>query len=275
MTALLELPIPKTSVETKKRDYISFSAIATYQQCPLKYYFKYIVGLPEEVVSSSLVLGGAIHSAVEFHFNQLMIGNAAPDHDALLRSFWDEWRDRGEEVEIRFGKNEDVTKIADLADRILTEFRQSDLATPNGSILGVEEQLRGELIPGIPDLLARIDLITETDDELTITDFKTSRSRWSGVQAEDSGEQLLLYSELAKQLAPHKRMRLEFAVITKTASPVAERWPVTYDPARIDRTRQIVDHVWQAIQAGNFYPAPSPLSCGGCPFRDPCRKWRG
>ena len=275
MTGLLELPTQQTVKQPKMRDYISYSAISTYQQCPLKYFFKYIAGLPEEVVSSSLILGGAIHSAAEFHFDQLMMGNPAPDRDMLLSAFWDEWHERAEEVEIRFGKNEDINKIAEMADRILVEFQQSELAIPQGQILGVEEQLRGELIPGIPDLLARIDLITATDDELTITDFKTSRSRWNGVQAEDSGEQLLLYSELAKQLAPGKRIRLEFAVITKTATPVAERWPVTYDPTRIARTRQVIERVWNAIEAQTFYPAPSQMTCGSCPFREPCRKWRG
>ena len=46
-----------------QRDYISYSAISTYQLCPLRYYFHYIVGLPERTVSASLVFGSAIHRA--------------------------------------------------------------------------------------------------------------------------------------------------------------------------------------------------------------------
>ncbi|MDA0814219.1 MAG: PD-(D/E)XK nuclease family protein [Verrucomicrobia bacterium] len=275
MTTLLTSPTQKTPAPKVERDYISFSAISTYQQCPLKYYFKYVEQLPEEVVSASLVLGGAIHSAAEFHFNELMIGNPTPDHDTLLSVFWDAWRDRGEEAEIQFGKNDDVNSIGKMADRILREFRQSDLAKPHGQILGVEEQLRGELVPGVPELLARIDLIVESDDALTVTDLKTARSRWSQDQAEDSGEQLLLYSELVRRLVPGKELRLEFAVITKAAKPVAERLTVTFDPRRIARTKQVVERVWGAIESGRFYPAPSPIACGGCPFRDPCRKWAG
>ena len=33
------------SVVGRKRDYISHSAITTYQQCPLRYRFKYVDGL--------------------------------------------------------------------------------------------------------------------------------------------------------------------------------------------------------------------------------------
>jgi CRISPR/Cas system-associated exonuclease Cas4 (RecB family) len=261
--------------QTNDRDYISYSAISTYQQCPLKYFFKYIEGLPEETVSSSLVLGGAIHSAVEHHFNELMVGNPAPDQDTLLSAFWESWGDRGEEAAIQFGRGEDVNTVAKMADRILRQFRKSDLVEPRGRIIGVEETLRGELISGVPDLLARIDLIVESDDALTITDLKTSRSRWNASKADDSGEQLLLYSELVQQLVPGKAVRLEFAVITKAATPVAERFSVTYDPKRIARTKKVVERVWQSIQSGNFFPAPSPIACGGCPFHEPCRGWRG
>ncbi len=274
MTSVLQSSPPSSRSPATPRDYISYSAISTYQQCPLKYYFKYIENLPEESVSSSLVLGGAIHAAAEFHYNQLMIGNPSPNHDTLLAVFWDEWRDRAEEAEIRFGKKEDSNTIGKLADRVLQAFADSDIANPDGHILGAEEQLRGVLVPGVPDLLARIDLIVETEDALTITDLKTSRSRWSGNQADDSAEQLLLYSELARQLAPQKTLRLEFAVITKTASPSVERWPINHDATRIARTKQIIRRVWKAIETGNFFPAPSPISCGGCPFRKPCRAWQ-
>ncbi|MBX3452779.1 MAG: PD-(D/E)XK nuclease family protein [Planctomycetaceae bacterium] len=275
MTALMKSPTSHIPTPTVERDYISYSAISTYQQCPLKYFFKYIEGLPEETVSTSLVLGGAIHSAAEFHFNELMIGNAAPDHDTLLAVFWDAWRGRAEEVEIRFGKSEDLDAIAKLADRILTAFRESELSQPHGTILGVEEQLRGELVPGIPDLLARIDLIVETDDAVTVTDLKTARTAWSPAQAEDSAEQLLLYSELVGRLVPRKKVRLEFAVITKAAKPVAERLPVTHDQSRIERTKRIVERVWRSIETGNVFPSPSPIACGSCPFRSPCRHWVG
>ncbi len=72
------------------------------------------------------------------------------------------------------------------------------------------------MIDGCPDLLGRLDLLVETDDALVVTDLKTSRSRWSGEQVEDQSAQLLLYSELVSRLSPGKRVRLQFAVLTKT-----------------------------------------------------------
>ncbi len=258
-----------------QRDYVSYSAISTYQQCPLRYYFRYLEGLEESFVSASLALGGAVHSAAEFHFNELMCGNSPPDHDTLLSVFWDGWKSRAETAEIRFGKKDDLDSIAKTADRIITAFRDSDIARPTGNIIGIEEELRKELIPGMPDILGRVDLIVESDEDLTITDLKTARTRWSAEQAERSGEQLMLYAALAKDFAPEKPIRLEFAVITKAAKPTVDTLPVTFNQQRVDRTKLVMQRVWQSIQDGHFFPSPSPMSCPSCPFRGPCDAWPG
>ena len=154
-------------------------------------------------------------------------------------------------------------------------FQESDVARLEGRILGVEEQLRGVILPGVPDLLARIDLLVETDDELIVIDFKTAKSRWNSGQADSNAEQLLLYAELAGELTPEKTLRLEFAVLTKTKKPDLERHVVSFDSERINRTKRVVGQVWKAITSGVFYPAPSPMNCPTCPFRKPCRDWRG
>jgi ATP-dependent helicase/DNAse subunit B len=49
------------------RDYLNYSAISLFQACPLRFYFKYILGLPEETIAASLLFGQAVHAAVQFH----------------------------------------------------------------------------------------------------------------------------------------------------------------------------------------------------------------
>ncbi|MDB5342025.1 MAG: hypothetical protein JWP89_402 [Schlesneria sp.] len=258
-----------------QRDYISFSAISTYQQCPLKYFFKYIEGLEDKFATTSLALGGAIHSAAEFHFNELLAGSPPPDHDTLRGVFWEEWQSRCNAASIRFGKGEDLDSVEKTADRVIAAFRDSEFARPTGTILGIEEELRLPLIPGLPDILGRIDLIVDTDDALKIIDLKTARSRWSTDQAERAGEQLMLYAALAKDLVPGKPMQLEFAVITKTANPTVECFPVSLREFRIERTKRVMESVWSAVQSRHFYPAPSPMTCPSCSFRNECDAWIG
>ena len=275
MIELMTKPAAQRALPAAKvRDYISFSAIKTYQQCPLRYFFKYVVGLPEESVSASLVFGSAIHRSIEHHFRELLAGKPLPELDALLAVYRQEWGDRNG-GQIRFGKEETKGSLDSLALRMLAAFAASDLAVPEGRILAVEEELRGSLIPGLPDLLARIDLIVETPNELVIADWKTSRTRWSAEQVEESASQLLLYSDLVRQLAPGKALRVEFAVLTKTKLPSAERHGFLVDPTQVERTKATVARVWWAIEAEHFYPAPSAMGCAACPFRQPCRQWTG
>lgn len=258
-------------VVVAKRDYISFSAVRLYQQCPLRYYFKYIAGLAEETIGASLIFGSAIHRAVEHHFRCLLEGQAAPSLSDLVVEYRKGWCDRA--APIRLAKDENETAYHSLAAKMLKAFAESAVAKPVGKILAVEETLRGEVIPGLPDLLGRVDLIVEEPEEIVISDWKTSRARYSPDQVEDSTEQLLLYSELARDFAPGKRVRLEFAVLTKTKETSIDRHSSPADPLRVARLKRVVERVWQSIEAAHFYPAPSQMNCGGCPYRDACRKW--
>jgi RecB family exonuclease len=272
-TELLEQPPIRPSPSTG-RDYLSFSAIRLYQTCPLKFYYRYCLGLPEDTVSSSLVFGGSIHRSFELHFRELLAGNAAPSLAAMLDEYREGWKER-EMEEVRFGKSEDRESLGLLAERILTAFQQSDVAQPRGQILAVEEELRGPVVPGCPDILGRVDLIVDTGSELVVSDWKTARSRWSHEQAEDAAEQLILYAELAKDFAPGKPLKLEFVILTKAKEPVVDRHLMPVDPAQVTRTKAVVEKVWRAIESGNFYPAPSAMNCPSCPYRAECRSWSG
>src|SRR5438105_14636063 len=95
----------KISVVGKGRDYVSFSSIGAYQACPLRYFFKYVAGLPEESVAAALIFGTAIHRAIEHHYRELLAGNAPPSVDAMIEAYSAGWQDR-EGTPVRFGKEE-------------------------------------------------------------------------------------------------------------------------------------------------------------------------
>ena len=266
-TVPCDLPMPA-------RDHISYSSISLYQQCSLKYFFKYVAQLPEATVPASFVFGRAIHRAVEFHFRELLAGNATACLDTLLAEFQAGWDEQPDDT-ISYPKSESRDSLGHLADRMLRAFLDSEVSRPVGRIIGIEEELRGPLIAGAPDLLARLDLLFESDDAITITDFKTSRSAWSEQHAKDAAEQLLLYGELVRRLLPHKPLRLEFLVATKTKDVSITRHVIPFDQRRLDRTKRVIERVWRAISAGHFFPSPSPMNCPTCPFRDPCRRWTG
>ena len=201
--------------------------------------FKYVLGLPERTIASSLVLGSCLHKAVQYRFEQLMMGREA-DLDTLLAVFQDEW-EVFEERNIRYGDGETRDEIGRMADKLLKEFLRSEFSRPQGNVIGVEEELRGQVIPGCPDLLARVDLIVDAGSHFLVADFKTSRCTWNDFKVEDQAPQLFLYSELVRPLADGKPIKLAFAVLTKTKQPVLTVHDVPLDPHQVERTKRTVE----------------------------------
>jgi len=267
-------PANETAKNLTGRDYISWSALSTFRTCPLKYKFRYVDGLPEESVSSALVFGTGIHTAIEQHFQALLAGDEQPDVERLMFAYRSAWLPHDPDA-ISFGTKETRESLDDLASKMLTAFLASPMAGVQGRVLGVEEEIRGMLVEGVPDLYGRVDLMTEDEDSLVITDIKTSRGKWSPEQVEDSGEQLLLYSKLASEISPGKKIATRFLVLTKTKEPVVEEHVREVEPVAVKRTLAGVERVWRAIESGVFYPAPSVVTCSGCGYREACRAWVG
>lgn len=95
------------SVLSGRRDYISYSAVRTFQVCPLKFRFRYLDGLPESCTSSSLVFGSSIHAAIEACFQALLVGEPPPDLDALMAAYRQFWQANQTE-QIQFGSAESL-----------------------------------------------------------------------------------------------------------------------------------------------------------------------
>jgi putative RecB family exonuclease len=220
------------------------------------------------------VFGTGIHTAVEQHYQAHLAGDPKPDLDALLFAYRSAWLPHEPDA-IQFGSSETRASLDALAARMLTAFLSSPAASVQGRVLGVEEEIRGMLVEGVPDLYGRVDLLTEDADTLVVTDIKTSRGKWSPEQVEDSGEQLLLYSHLASEISPGKKIATRFLVLTKTKEPVIEEHVREVEPAAVKRTLAGVERVWRAIESGVFYPAPSTMNCASCGYRAACRAWAG
>jgi len=252
-------------------DHLSYSAIHSFRTCPRQFLFRYVLRLPDEQTFSSLVFGTAFHSAIECHFRSILEGQPLLDLDTLLAIFWDAWH--AEEKPIHFNKKEDLNSIGHLADRMLRAFQASDFARPEGRVIAIEEKIRGVVSDSCPEFVARIDLITQTDEALVVTDFKTAISRWNPAKLEVAIPQLLIYRKLIEDMTDGLPVKLNFAVLTKRKKPILTIHQVEHDSELLATTCQRVDDVWHAIQEGGFNPVPSPAHCPRCPFQETCRTW--
>jgi putative RecB family exonuclease len=273
-------PATRLAQQITGRPYLSYSQISLMRSCPRKFAFSYIEKVPPDFVSSSLIFGSAIHRALELYYRCRLEGTLI-SKPGMMAAYLNAWRSPeprpAKPIPVRFNKGEDERSLSELADRILTSFLASPLAEPKGIILGIEEEITIELDATLPDLLARVDLVTETDNALHVIDFKTSRSRWTDQKAQEAGQQLLLYGlsvqDMCRSLG--RAIKLHFAIITKAKKPVVQLIPVANDGVNSTSLTESVGQIWQAIQSGNFYPSPSPQNCSTCPYRSRCPAFTG
>lgn len=274
-------PANQLAMQITGRSYLSHSQLSLLRSCPRKFAFVYLEKARPDFVPSSLLFGGAIHAALEMYFRARLEGLEIT-HSALLSGFWDAWKTNqsknGDDLPVRYNQGEDIDTIHALADRMLLAFMDSPLATPKGTIIGVEEELTISLDPALPDLLSKVDLVTQTDGALHLVDWKTSRSRWNQEKAAASADQLVLYGVTASRMSEylHLPVKLTFAIITKAKkSPQVQLFPIATDAARVQLLKENVHSLWSAMQSGNFYPAPSPQHCTTCPFKSRCPVFAG
>jgi CRISPR/Cas system-associated exonuclease Cas4 (RecB family) len=259
------------------RPHQSHSETRTYLSCKLKWYYTYCEKAKPERVSAALLLGIGIHTSIELHFQRIMASEPKPSMDEMLKVFDAGWEEQAQDIPVIYSRGQDRASIRKLVADMLKVFQASEHAEPVGQIIGLEESFKTKLHPNLPDLAGRVDMITydEAANELLITDFKTSRSVWGPGQAQDQATQLMLYAEGCGEIARDlgATLALQFIVITKTKQPKIEAIRIELDPAKVERSRQTLLAVFQAMQTGIIYPAPDPMSCSSCGYRERCKKW--
>ena len=270
-------PVPTKPKGVTGRDFISWSQLNTFRRCPLQYRFRYLDKVEPEYIASSLLIGSSIHSAIELYHCRELEGSALPGLDELEAQFWVEWKDRTEEAaEVRFSKREsDENAVQHLAHRMLSSFLESPHRHTEGVIIGIEERISERVLEGCRPLLGIVDLVFQSDDRLVVRDYKTAGRKWNQGNAESNAGQLELYGELVKRLVPDLQLSFEFIVLTKSKSPVVERFTVDSSPRRVKRTKLIANLTLDAIATGVFYPNRNPMTCATCPYQRACAAWKG
>jgi putative RecB family exonuclease len=254
------------------RPHWSYSAISQYLSCPLRFYFQRVLRLPQPSVSSSLVLGSAVHAALaEYH--RTVQQDEPTDLAKLRRVFTDFWgsRESGKRVSYRAGENQ-----ADLMAQGIALLEVYLKEPPPQNIISIEKEILAPIHNSTGQyletpLLAIADLITEGNEELTVREFKTSGRAYSEMEAETS-LQPTCYINAAQEVFGTPAT-VEYTVLIKTKIPKLQRLTAVRNDEDLGRLGDIVETIERGIRAEVFYPVETPINCSTCPYRQPCRDW--
>ncbi|MCJ7524881.1 MAG: PD-(D/E)XK nuclease family protein [Candidatus Aminicenantes bacterium] len=245
------------------RGYISHSQIRTYKECPQKYYYAYIEGI-KPPINEKVFLGEMFHAAIEKYFT-LKINGTPLDDDSAAAAFSTAFDAACQEREIKWQTPRRETKERGQA---FLQYFMRHIA-PAVKPLMVEKELSVE-IPGIDVVLKGvIDLVEE---DFSITDFKTTTSKWSPSKARNSS-QMVIYKYLFDRSFGPVQACLKYEVLyAKNAANVRHQtFFIVPAPDAVEKLLQMIGHVVENINGGVFYANENPF-CRYCEFSGLCRK---
>ena len=236
-------------------DHLSFSRLNTFEQCPLKFRFRYVDKLEAEP-SDPLKFGAAIHAVLE----ELVREHVEAERAGPLP------HERALELLRRMWTSEDLTGVALFHEgaEILDSFIRDQGVLNHRDVLAVEKKF--ELEVGRFNVLGYIDRVDVVDDEtIEVIDYKTNRVLFTRDEV-DSSLQLSLYHFAARQLWPWaKKIGLTFHVLRHGVRMRTER-----TPEQLRVAGACVEMLGGMSEETEAFPARLNAHCGWCEHRHAC-----
>jgi hypothetical protein len=246
--------------------HLSATSLATYLECPAKWRQKKIVGLSEPT-TGPLVVGTALHAAMEQTLRRRLEGRPDCDADRLIQAF-DESIDRSERsARIKWGR--------DGRDQAIHHGHESTLAifdwTRDIQPIAVEWPFSVPLLGGEPDddgvptpvewtFDGRIDIVTLDG----IGDLKSTATAESWSQGRARMErQPGAYDLCRVQDFPQVAPKLFFPVVAKDTYGV-KTYPVRLTEQRRNSIKTVAMVAAKLIDRGYF---PRGENCRWCPLK--------
>jgi len=257
--------------------HISFSQLATYLICPMRFSHQYVWGTPHESKPAALVFGKAIHRAIEEYYRSLKETGEIIPAEHMESVFNQTISDEVEatEVELTFKNGDDIESFREQGTELLRLFHSE--VEPQ-KIMAVEfpfsasiPDLDGEnMLPvklvGVWDLVE-----ADTDGTYVIGELKTAGQKFSSIRLEHD-LQATCYSYAATKMGLAKTpdgCLIRYDVLVKTKKPAFERYFVVRTESDHQRLIHTINQVHRAIEERIFF-RQTGWQCGDCQFRKTC-----
>ena len=256
---------------------ISYSAINTYQSCPLKYKFQEIdkIKTPK---SKEAVFGTTIHSTMKFIHTP---GILSPTMDQAMEHFTNSWNPAvfDNEDEERAAFSQGIKIIQDYYQKNNpANFNIIDLESRFGIEIGVEgnpvksDEASDHGANGRHDVSGIIDRIDKTENGYEIIDYKTTK-KMPAQEKVDNDLQLSVYLKAFLKRYPNEINNLNKIKVSLYYLKHGVKLSSTRTPEQLQKSEQLFLDVIKLIEAGKFDPAISPL-CDWCGYQNICPMWK-
>jgi len=238
---------------------ISYSALDTFKNCPLKYKYSNVDKI-KELKSKEAVFGTLIHSTMNFIHTPALI---SPNIEQALDYFSKNWNSEVFEDDL-----EDRAAFSLGVSMIQNYYKKNNPADYN--IVDLESRFQIDIdthvISGI------IDRIDKTENGFEIIDYKTTKKMPSQEKV-DNDLQLSVYLNAFLARYPKEIINLENITVSLYYLKHGVKLSSTRTKEQLDETKKLFLEVIREIEKSNFPPNVNPL-CDWCGFQKICPAWR-
>ena len=245
----------------------SHSRIDTYETCPKKYEFGYVLKAPRGPAGIEAFVGSRVHEALEWLYGEVRACRLPDEEDVVARylSAWDaEWSD---DVRVtRAGRIvEDYRAIGEKATR---DYYRRYHPFDQGVTVGLELKI-GLRLDEDHEVLGYVDrLVKVADGVWEIHDYKTGGSLLTQDKA-DADRQLALYELAVREMYPDAR---EVTLVWHYLAFDHEVRSCRSAQQLADLREQVLASI-RHIEAQTTFPTKTSSLCDWCDYKTICPAW--
>jgi putative RecB family exonuclease len=250
----------------------SHSRLSTFEQCRLKYRFRYIDNIiPDIEKTIESHLGNAVHKTLEWLYRRVKaVKSGVPSLDEVIKAYAENWRDDFEEGKPIAKKNLTPEHYFNKGIQFLVNYYFGHKPFDDNTI-AVEKEIMVNLDKDgkyrIRGFIDRLVYNLETG-EYEIHDYKTSNSMPRREDIEKD-RQLALYSIAIKELfGEEKKIILVWHYLSFNKKIRSRRT----DEQLKQLKEETLGLIKEIENTSEFPPTKSPL-CNWCEYRDICPAW--
>ncbi len=243
---------------------LSYTAVDTYQSCPLKYKFREIDRISEPK-SKEAIFGTLIHSVLKYVHTPATL---SPTPDQALDYFSKGWNSDAYDSELE--ERAAFTQGVEIIQKYFEKNRPADY-----TIVDLESRFAieiGDDTSGKHIVSGVIDRIDKTQDGYEIIDYKTARKMPSQDKV-DHDLQLSIYLKAFLKRYPSEESNLDKITVSLYYLKHGVKLSSTRTKEQLDTVEENILGVIAAIEEKKFDPLFSPL-CDWCGYQKICPLWK-
>lgn len=254
-----------------EKGYVSVSELREFTACPLRWWYRYQLGLWTDRTASFFALGTSVHAGLARWYEPFAGGKKTGDVTVAVESFQSTFAKESALVDWSTEKEKNPISESALGEEMLkAAIFEGDNWTADAVERTFMSDIEHSRLGKLPvQLKTVLDLVTKTHD---VVEHKTAERRWEAGR-ENGDIQATAYVNAIRQNHDHDPT-VTFNIISKhSKGPVVERRPTTRTQEDIDRLYISIRAMIDAQEKGAVYPNPSAFVHSSCEYRRLCDTW--